>query len=39
VQVGWDDILEENPHKGIFDMELEDEQILADVDDDGDDVC
>ncbi|KAJ8448931.1 hypothetical protein Cgig2_030787 [Carnegiea gigantea] len=39
VQVGWDDILEENPHKGIFDMELEDEQILADIDDDGDDFA
>ncbi|KAJ8447759.1 hypothetical protein Cgig2_015122 [Carnegiea gigantea] len=39
VQVGWDDILEENPHKGVFDMELEDEQILADVDDDGDDFA
>ncbi|KAJ8422848.1 hypothetical protein Cgig2_033487 [Carnegiea gigantea] len=39
VQVGWDDILEENPYKGIFDMELEDEQILADIDDDGDDFA
>ncbi|XP_021772671.1 RNA polymerase I-specific transcription initiation factor rrn3-like [Chenopodium quinoa] len=36
VEVGWDDILEENPQKGIFEMELEDEQILDDEDDDDD---
>ncbi|KNA19733.1 hypothetical protein SOVF_058790 [Spinacia oleracea] len=34
VEVGWDDILEENPQKGIFEMELEDEQILDEDDDD-----
>ncbi|KAL2925916.1 PHD finger protein MALE STERILITY 1 [Bienertia sinuspersici] len=38
VEIGWDDILEENPpHKGIFEMELEDEQILYEEDDDDDD--
>lgn len=38
VEIGWDDILEENPHKGIFELELEDEQILdEDDDDDGGD--
>ncbi|CAO2836542.1 unnamed protein product [Amaranthus hypochondriacus] len=30
--IGWDDILEENPHKGIFELELEDEQLLDDDD-------
>lgn len=40
VEIGWDDILEENPHKGIFELELEDEQILdEDDDDDGGEVC
>lgn len=34
VEIGWDDILEENPHKGIFELELEDEQILDEDDDD-----
>lgn len=34
VEVGWDDILEENPQKGIFEMELEDEQIIDEDDDD-----
>lgn len=35
VEIGWDDILEENPQRGIFDMELEDELMLDDLDDDG----
>ncbi|KAL9234976.1 hypothetical protein vseg_009783 [Gypsophila vaccaria] len=35
VEIGWDDILQENPSKGIFELELEDEQIPDDEDDDG----
>ncbi|XP_074311656.1 uncharacterized protein LOC141647402 [Silene latifolia] len=35
VDIDWMDILEENPSKGIFELELEDEQIPDDEDDGG----
>ncbi|KAK9673238.1 hypothetical protein RND81_12G155100 [Saponaria officinalis] len=35
VDIGWDEILQENSSKGIFELELEDEQIPDDEDDDG----
>ncbi|KAH9611145.1 hypothetical protein KSS87_004808 [Heliosperma pusillum] len=35
VDIDWKDILEENPSKGIFELELEDEQIPDDEDDGG----
>lgn len=42
MEIGWDDILQEDSGKGIFDMELEDVEENADVDGDGkiqNDVC
>ncbi|KAF8406741.1 hypothetical protein HHK36_008833 [Tetracentron sinense] len=35
VKIGWDDILQEDSSKGIFDMELEDEEIAGDANKDG----
>eukprot|EP00268_Persea_americana_P021180 TRINITY_DN21167_c0_g1_i1.p1 TRINITY_DN21167_c0_g1~~TRINITY_DN21167_c0_g1_i1.p1 ORF type:complete len:634 (+),score=155.37 TRINITY_DN21167_c0_g1_i1:189-2090(+) len=35
VEIGWDDILQEDSGKGIFDMELEDVEENADIDGDG----
>lgn len=36
VEIGWDDILQEDSGKGIFDMELEDVNDAADDNQDGD---
>lgn len=38
MEIGWDDILQEDSGKGIFDMELEDVNDAADDNQDGDEV-
>lgn len=40
MEIEWEDILQDDSGKGIFEMELEDlEETLDDADQDGDEVC